>query len=256
LYVNIPLKETIDITRTQLLKNNNTQITNQIINLLEIILKQNYLAFQQQIYHPDKAVTMGSPISGTIAEIFIQHLENTHIKHLLDSESITFYARYVDDILIIYDSSHTNPNEITLYANTIHNNIQINPTPENAGQINFLDLTITRKTTNLEIDIFRKSTTTNTTIKYLSNHPLEQKLAAYQYYIDRTYNLPLNQENQQKEWTTILDIARNNNFPDNLLIKLRQQTLQKINRTTPPKDPQHNTKWTTFTLHHHKSEKS
>jgi hypothetical protein len=93
LYVKIPLKETIDITRTQLLKNNNTQITNQIINLLETILKQNYLAFQQKIYHPDKEVTMGSPISGTIAEIFIQRLENTHIKHLLDSKSITVYAR-------------------------------------------------------------------------------------------------------------------------------------------------------------------
>jgi hypothetical protein len=61
------------------------------------------------------------------------------------------------------------------------------------------------------------------------------------------YNLPLNKENQQKEWTTILQTARNNNFPDNLLIRLRQQTLQKINRTTPPKGPQNNTKWTTFT---------
>jgi hypothetical protein len=140
---------------------------------------------------------MGSPISGTIAEIFIQHLENTHINHLLNSKSITFYASYVDDILIIYDSSLTNPNEITLYANTIHNNIQINPTPENTGRINFLGLTINRITTNLEIDIFRKPTTNNTTINYLSNHPLEHKLAAYRYYIDRMYNLPLNKENHQ-----------------------------------------------------------
>ena len=107
---------------------------------------------------------MASPISGTVAETFIQHLEGSFIKHLLDSKSITFYSRYVDDILIFYGSSYTNPNAITQYANTIHNNLQINPTPENAGQINFLDLTITRKTTNLEIDIFRKPTTTNTTI--------------------------------------------------------------------------------------------
>jgi hypothetical protein len=68
-------------------------------------------------------VAMGSPFSSTMAEIFIQHLEESFIKHLLDSKSITFYARYVDDILIIYDSSHTNPNEITQYANTIYNNI-------------------------------------------------------------------------------------------------------------------------------------
>jgi hypothetical protein len=105
---------------------------------------QNYFVFEEQIYQPDKGVAMGSPISGTMVEIFIQHLEDSLIKHLLDSKSIAFYSRYIDDILIIYDSSHTNPNAITQYANTIHNNFQINPTPENAGQINFLDLAITR----------------------------------------------------------------------------------------------------------------
>jgi len=76
---------------------------------------------------------------------------------------------------------------------------KINPTPQNEGQINILDLTITRKTTNLEIDIFRKPTTTNTTINYLSNHPLEYKLAAYGYYIERMFKLPLNKENQLNE---------------------------------------------------------
>ena len=247
LYVNIPLKETIDITRTQLLKYNNTQTTNQIINLLEVILMQNYFVFEGKVYQPDKGVAMGSPISGTMAEIFIQHLEDSLIKHLLDSKIIAFYARYVDDILIIYDASYTNPNAITQHANNIHNNLQVNPTPENACQINFLDLTITRKTTNLEIDIFRKPTTTNTTINYLSNHPLEHKLAAYRHYIERMFKLPLNKENRFNEWITILEIARSNNFPDNIIFNLRQQIQQKINRTSPPTGPKSNTKWTTFT---------
>ena len=38
LYVNIPISETIKITKNQLLKNNDIQITNRIITLLEIIL--------------------------------------------------------------------------------------------------------------------------------------------------------------------------------------------------------------------------
>jgi len=38
LYVNIPIKETIDITRTQLLMNNDRQTTNQLIAFLDIIL--------------------------------------------------------------------------------------------------------------------------------------------------------------------------------------------------------------------------
>jgi len=50
LYVNIPITETIDIARTQLLKHNNKNITEQICTLLEMVLQQNYFDFQEQIY--------------------------------------------------------------------------------------------------------------------------------------------------------------------------------------------------------------
>jgi hypothetical protein len=49
---------------------------------------------------------MGSPVSGTMAEIFLHYIENTHIKHLLDTKNIPYYTRYVDDILIVYDTRH------------------------------------------------------------------------------------------------------------------------------------------------------
>jgi hypothetical protein len=52
---------------------------------------------------------MGSPISGIIAEIFLQFHENRHLNHILDEKSITFYARYVDDIFIIYNADKTTP---------------------------------------------------------------------------------------------------------------------------------------------------
>jgi hypothetical protein len=86
LYVNIPIQETLRITESMLEKENSSQITKQI-TLLEAILKQNYFEFQNNIYQPEKGVSMGSPISGTMAEIFLQHIENTHIKHLLDTKN-------------------------------------------------------------------------------------------------------------------------------------------------------------------------
>jgi len=66
---------------------------------------------------------------------------------------------------------------------------------ESYDRINFLDLTIIRKTPKLDIDVFPKTTTTDTTIHYLSNHQIEHKLAAYRYYIERMFNLPLNKTN-------------------------------------------------------------
>jgi len=75
LYVNIPIKETIHITESLLSEHSNEQITQQIIMLLQIILKQNYFTFQNNIYQLENCVSMGSPMSSTIAEIFLQHLQ-------------------------------------------------------------------------------------------------------------------------------------------------------------------------------------
>ena len=113
--------------------------------MLRTILRQNYFAFQDNRYQPDKGVAMGSPLSGTMAEIFLQNLEDLHIKPLLDSKYIMFYSRYVDNIVIIYDANRTNPETIIRHANSIHNNMQLSPTLEADNQISFLDLLIIRK---------------------------------------------------------------------------------------------------------------
>ena len=92
LYVNIPIEETLTITKTMLPKSNDAQITQQIIILMKLILSQNYFTFQNKIYQPEKGVSTSSPISSTIAKIFL-HLEDIHIKQLLDTKNITFYTR-------------------------------------------------------------------------------------------------------------------------------------------------------------------
>jgi hypothetical protein len=74
---------------------------------------------------------------------------------------------------------------------TIHSNIKLNPTHK-TNNVNFLDLSITRKPTSLELNIYRKPTVTDTTINFLSNQPLKHKLAAYRFFINRMLSLPLN----------------------------------------------------------------
>jgi hypothetical protein len=57
LYVNIPIEETITIIKSMLLKNNDTQIMQQIIILMRLVLSQNYFTFQD-IYQPEKGVSI------------------------------------------------------------------------------------------------------------------------------------------------------------------------------------------------------
>jgi hypothetical protein len=130
LFINIPIQETLQITKSLLLKNNNPEVTQQRIELLRLILSQNYFAFQDKIYQPQKGISMGSPISSIMAEIFLQHLEEQCIKQLLDSRNIIFYTRYVDDILIIYDSNKIQPKLFETHIHQIHSSIKLNRTQE------------------------------------------------------------------------------------------------------------------------------
>ena len=81
MYVNIPIHETLRITKTLLSKRNNALITQQMIRLLETILQQNYYTFMDNLYQTKKGISMGSPLSNTITEIFLQHLEQTPQTH-------------------------------------------------------------------------------------------------------------------------------------------------------------------------------
>jgi hypothetical protein len=109
LYVSLPIQGILHTTKFWVSKHNNTNIlTEQTLQLLEVILKQNYFQYNNQLFQPVKGTAMGSPISNTIAKIYLQFLEEMHIKHWLENKEIIYYKRYVDDILIIFDQNKTN----------------------------------------------------------------------------------------------------------------------------------------------------
>ena len=137
---------------------------------------------------------------------------------------------------------------INAYINNIHKNLKLNPTNEEQNSIDYRDLTILRKHNKLEVDIYRKRTTTDTTINFMSNHPIEQKTAAYRFHITRMQSLPLDPNKKQKEWQTIQAIAKNNYFPQHLLQKLNRQIHNKTDHTRNRNKDNKRT-WTTFTYH-------
>jgi len=188
---------------------------------------------------------MASPISNTVAEIFL-HLENTHLKHILESKHIIFYTRYVDDILMIYNTKYTTPETIHQHINKTHPNLQFTPSHEHKNNISFLDLLLIRQPDKIEIDIYRKPTTTDTTINYTSNQPKEHKMAAYRYMTNRMTSLPLTADRKDTEWQKILTIAENNKFPLHHITKLKRYTQHK---THVDKTHDKNKKWAVFTFH-------
>jgi hypothetical protein len=190
---------------------------------------------------------MGSLISGFIAEIFLQYYEDYTIKHHLEDKNIIFSNRYIDYVLMLFDSRRTTAEQIGTYMNSIHQHLTFKLTCEENNSISYLDLTLTRHNTSIISSIFRKPTITDTTIHYTSNHPLEHKLAAFGSLVNSMQKLSLTQKARKQEKNTIPHIAISNGYPVKLIDQLQHKTLIHNGNNTQDNQPvQNNKKWVIF----------
>jgi len=115
---------------------------------------------------------MGSPISSTIAEIYLQFLEEIYIKQWLESKEVIYIKRYADDILIIFDQNKTDEKTIMNYINNTDKHLEFKLSDEENNTTNYLALSIHRNTKSSDLGNYRKPTHTDVTIQLSSNHPL------------------------------------------------------------------------------------
>ena len=160
MYTNIPVSETIYIINLQLQKlQENPNFIKQLINSLQVVLKQNYFTFNEDFYNQMDGLPMGSPISPIMSEIFLQYLEDQYIEKIKKQFNITYYCRFVDDIFIIYENS----NDILHKFNNIHSKLQYTLERQQNNSLNYLDLNIQNISCNqiykFQYKIFRKPTT-------------------------------------------------------------------------------------------------
>jgi len=228
LYVNVPKQGIIQSTAIWMDKNKVcSDIKKQILQLLTVIIEQNYFQYNNQYFKPDKGIAMGSPISGTLAEIYLQLIEERYIKHWIENQNIVYYKRYVDDIFIVNDTSRMNEKTIKDSMNSIDEHLEFKMTEETNNSINYLDMTINKNTNGMEISIYRKPTSTNITIQHTSNHPQDRKDAAYRYYVNRMITLANTERARIEERKYILSTARHNGFPTHKIIDMEKKEITK-----------------------------
>jgi hypothetical protein len=63
--------------------------------------------------------------------------------------------------------------------NIIDENLEFKMTEETNNSISYLDMTINRSINEIEISVYRKTTSTDIAIQHTSNHPQDHKNAAY-----------------------------------------------------------------------------
>lgn len=240
LYSNIPIQKTLRMMKKILDKNidikNNFDIidSENILDILEEITNQNFFLFNNKHYQMQTGLSMGSPISGLMAEIFLDEMEKELFseKHKLFTQNIKAYFRYVDDIIIIHEGSEANIVAIQTILNNL-TNLNFTIEKEIDNNINFLDLNI-KKNNNankLEFGIFRKPTTTDVIIPKSSNSPNMHKEAAFRFLINRANSTPLNKTQYLTELNYIMNVGRRNGYSisymQNIYNKIRKNNITK-----------------------------
>jgi len=188
---------------------------NIIEDITTTITNQNYFQFKNENYVQTEGLAMGAPTSAILSEIYLQFLENNIIYNILKTHDIKGYFRYVDDILIIYNTIESNIHDVLNDFNQITPRLKFTIEEEIERKLNFLDITIQREQHRITTNIYRKPTTTDSIITNDSCHPIEQKMAAIHYLYNRMHTYNLTATDIQKEKDTIQQILINNKYDPN-----------------------------------------
>lgn len=173
---------------------------------------------------------MGSPLSGTLANIYLNNFENNHILNNQNRfyKNIIYWHRYVDDVLLLFNGTDRQIHLLKNYINSIHPKIQFTLEMEQNSNINFLDLNIKNLNQKHVFKIYRKPTQTDQTIDIRSNHPWQHKMAAYHHLICRLNTIPMSNEDYEKEFNTIKYIAHKNGYKITTIESMNEAFIRKM----------------------------
>ena len=147
--------------------------TKTLINLLELVLKNNTFEFDGKSYIQLQGTAMGTKLAPAYANIFMGKLEHT----ILSSAPLqpTYYKRYIDDILIIWPHSISELDKFIHTLNNYHPLIKF--TSETSFEkITFLDVNIYKGpnfylTNKLDVQTYIKPTNRQAYVHASSYHP-------------------------------------------------------------------------------------
>jgi hypothetical protein len=155
---------------------------------------------------------MGAPSSALFSEIYLQHIEHNQILNLLIKHKVISYHRYVDGILIVYNTQHKNIDNTLNDFNTIYRRIQFSMEAESNNRTKFIAISIVRTRSNLKFGIFRKPTATDIMIHSMSCHLVENKFVGINYLVNRITTYPITKKKIDIEEQNINHLLKINGY--------------------------------------------
>ena len=156
------------------------------LGLIRLCVENNVFQFNDNYYKQKFGISMGSPLSPVLANLYMEYFESELLPSL--SPQPSFWVRYVDDVLIMWPDQHN----FQLFFNSVNslaNSIKFTTESEIDQRIPFLDVTVHRHPSGFTYSIYRKPTHSNQYIHYFSWHPDHVKRSSVFSLFLRAYRL-------------------------------------------------------------------
>lgn len=185
-----------------------------------------------KIYKQNDGIPMGSCLSPTVARIVMDKV----ILHLLDRiPQISFIKVFVDDTIA---AVHKDCIDLALNALNDFRPNQIKFTLErenDAASINFLNVTLHRKDTQILTNWFRKSFASGRLLNYYSSHKRTTIIATAVHFI-KTVLILSDSIHFQSNKSIVFRTLRDNSFPETTIISLMNEYYTIMKPITKQKD--------------------
>ena len=143
----IPIKQAIKIVR---------DITdNETTKLVKVCLNSTYFSFRGNIYEQIEGITMGSPLSPIVANIYMDFFEKEALQSF--PLQLKWWIRFIDNTNIDWSHGRENLNKLLDHLNSRSDHIKLTMEVEEENIISFIDVLIRKNVDgSLGHQVYRK----------------------------------------------------------------------------------------------------
>ncbi|XP_075697305.1 uncharacterized protein LOC142742645 [Rhinoderma darwinii] len=198
------------------------------LELLELILNENYFLFGDNFYKQINGTAMGSNMAPPYANAYMAEFESTHIyTNPRFRDNAICWHRYIDDIFCIWKGTEQSAIDFVQEINTIREGLQFTLNLS-SQEISFLDTLVKKNNTgHLVVDLYTKPTDRNGLLHFQSNHPYKTKTSLPKSQYKRISRIVTDETTRHTRLQEMTDKFKDRGYPSRILQQELHNTIQE-----------------------------
>ena len=239
LFTRVPVTQACQIIEDRLLVSNiSAQDAVNTANAIRAVMNTTYFQFRGDFYEQTEGAAMGSPLSPTVANIFMEHFEELALRTAKLKPKL--WLRYVDDTFVVWPHGKETITEFIKHLNGIEQSIKFTWEMENGRKLPFLDVWVQRNTNGkLSTSVYRKPTCSDMYLSADSCNPRNQKDSVLRTLVLRAVSHSSNKRRLKNELEHLNMVATLNGYSREQVtrnLKWARKINSRNKNGAPPKD--------------------